>query len=91
MTAVEELALRIWSGNVDPTRVAAILENACAGAVALAAQRFEATLDAMTISLTSELAVPTMARVRPLVSGSASCGSTSRGWRMPRSPTWTPL
>ena len=40
--------------------------------MALAAQRFEATLDAMTIRLTSELAVPTMARVRPLVSGSPS-------------------
>ena len=58
MTAVEELALRIRSGNVDPTRGAAILEKACADAVALAAQRFEAALDAMTIRLTSELAVP---------------------------------
>ena len=53
MTAVEELALRIRSGNVDPTRGAAILEKACADAVALAAQRFEAALEAMTIRLTS--------------------------------------
>ena len=58
MTAVEELALRIRSGNVDPTRGAAILEKACADAVALAAQRFEAALDAMT----SELAVPDLER-----------------------------
>ena len=63
MTAVEELALRIRSGNVDPTRGAAILEKACADAVALADQRFEAALDAMTIRLTSELAVPDLERV----------------------------
>ena len=62
MTAVEELALRIRSGNVDPTRGAAILEKACADAVALAAQRFEAALDAMTIRLPSELAVPDLER-----------------------------
>ena len=62
MTAVEELALRIRSGNVDPTRGAAILEKACADAVALAAQRFEAALEAMTIRLTSELAVPDLER-----------------------------
>ena len=39
MTAVEELALRIRTGNINPTRGAAILEKACADAVALAALR----------------------------------------------------
>ena len=32
MTAVEELAYRIQTGNIDPTRGAAILERACAQA-----------------------------------------------------------
>ena len=35
MTAVEELAYRIQTGNIDPTRGAAILERACADAVDL--------------------------------------------------------
>ena len=76
MTAVEELALRIRSGNVDPTRGAAILEKACADAVALAAQRFEAALEAMTISLTSELATWPAATA-------CSRGTASASW------TWT--
>lgn len=38
MTAVEELALRIQNGNVDPTRGVAILERACADAVDLTAK-----------------------------------------------------
>ena len=62
MTAVEELAYRIRVGNVDPTRGAAILERACADAVALAAQRAEAALQALTTQLTSDLAVPDLER-----------------------------
>ena len=45
MRAVDELALRIRTGNIDPTRGNAILEKACADAVTLAAQRFEAALE----------------------------------------------
>ena len=62
MTAVEELAYRIQTGNIDPTRGAAILERACADAVDLAAKRFEAALEALTTKLTSDLAVPDLER-----------------------------
>ena len=62
MTAVEELALRIRTGNIDPTRGNVILEQACADAVTLAAQRFEAALETLTRNLASELAVPDLER-----------------------------
>ena len=62
MRAVDELVLRIRTGNINPTRGNAILAKACADAVTLAAQRFEAALETLTRNLASELAVPDLAR-----------------------------
>ena len=48
MTAVEELPCGYGAATSIQRAGAAILEKACADAVALAAQRFEAALEAMT-------------------------------------------